>query len=154
MSNPDEHPIDEPVTDAASELAEVAADTAAKDGEPQRGHRDNVLPFPTAPRPEADECDESDPLLRDVLGDVLRDERLDQDRTLADVADDAAVSLPYLSEIERGRKEVSSDVLDAIIRSLDLDLAEVLKRAADRLRANELYMRSGRGRPQALLLAA
>ena len=69
-----------------------------------------------------------------MIGDVLREERAAQDRTLADVAEDAAVSLPYLSEIERGLKEVSSEVLGAIIRSLDLDLAEVLDRAARRSR--------------------
>ena len=111
---------------------------------------DNVLPFPTAPTAPAVE---PDPVLRDVLGDVLRQERRDQNRTLADVAEDAGVSLPYLSEVERGRKEVSSDVLDAIIRSLDLDLAEVLERSADRLRANELRMES-HARPRPLLLAA
>lgn len=113
-----------------------------------------VIPFPTAPSDAPAELVEPDPVLRDVIGDVLREERLDQDRTLADVADDAAVSLPYLSEIERGRKEVSSDVLDAIIRSLGLDLADVLERAAEHLRANELRMRRDRRGPQALLLAA
>jgi len=107
-----------------------------------------VIPFPTAPSDAPTELAEPDPVLRDVIGDVLREERLDQDRTLADVADDAAVSLPYLSEIERGRKEVSSDVLDAIIRSLGLDLADVLERAAERLRE------SAPGMPYMSLLAA
>ncbi|MEP1124710.1 MAG: helix-turn-helix transcriptional regulator [Ilumatobacter sp.] len=74
------------------------------------------------------------PRLRDVVGGVLRDERLDQDRTLADVAREAAVSLPYLSEVERGIKDVSSDVLGAICDALDLPLADVLQRSADRLR--------------------
>jgi len=146
VSHQDDPAIDDAAIDAPQD------DTASEPGAPDLG--DNVLPFPTAPRPEHDEGDEPNPVLRDVIGDVLRDERLDQDRTLADVADDAAVSLPYLSEIERGRKEVSSDVLDAIIRSLDLDLAEVLERAADRLRANELRMRSNGRSPQPLLLAA
>lgn len=72
--------------------------------------------------------------MRDVIGDVLRDERLDQERTLADVADEAAVSLPYLSEVERGRKEVSSDLLESICDALELPLVDVLERAADRLR--------------------
>ena len=108
----------------------------------------NVIPFPNRTADQA--APVADPeLLRDVLGDVLREARHDQGRTLAEVADDAAVSLPYLSEIERGRKEVSSDVLDAVIRSLGLDLAEVLERAADRLRVG----RDRRG-PQARLLAA
>lgn len=75
-----------------------------------------------------------DPKLRQVVGEVLRQERLHQGRTLSDVAGAASVSLPYLSEIERGRKEVSSDVLDAVIRALDLELVDVLDRAAHRLR--------------------
>jgi transcriptional regulator with XRE-family HTH domain len=73
--------------------------------------------------------------LRDVIGEVLREERQDQGRTLADVAREAHVSLPYLSEVERGRKEVSSDVLAAICDALELPLVDVLERSADRLRA-------------------
>lgn len=72
--------------------------------------------------------------LREVLGEVLREERHRQGRTLADVADDAPVSIQYLSEVERGRKDVSSDLLDAMHRALDLELPEVLERAARRLR--------------------
>lgn len=96
----------------------------------------DVLPFPkvrTDAEPAAD-SDEHEPPLREVIGEVLREERLDQERTLADVADDAAVSLPYLSEVERGVKEVSSDVLAAICDALDLPLADVLERSARRLR--------------------
>jgi transcriptional regulator with XRE-family HTH domain len=96
--------------------------------------------------------------LRDVLGDVLRDERLDQERTLAEVASEAAVSLAYLSEVERGRKEVSSDLLDAICGALDLPLAVVLERAAGRLRGDaasvtRLRIRSQRGARLQLLAA-
>ena len=69
-----------------------------------------------------------DPLLRDALGAVLRAERLGQHRTLADVAAGARVSLPHLSEVERGRKEPSSEVLAAICASLDLPLADLLRR--------------------------
>ncbi len=99
----------------------------------------NVLPFPSNGRSHDRPADEAgdeqpEPRLRDVVGDVLRDERLDQDRTLADVAHEAAVSLPYLSEVERGLKDVSSDVLGAICDALDLPLADVLERSADRLR--------------------
>lgn len=96
----------------------------------------DVLPFPKV-RPDADPAvgpTEHDRPLRDVIGDVLRQERLDQARTLADVADDANVSLPYLSEVERGLKEVSSDVLAAICDALDLPLPDVLERSAERLR--------------------
>jgi len=66
------------------------------------------------------------PLLRTTLGEVLRRARLAQRRTLADVARAARVSMPYLSEVERGRKEASSEVLAAICDSLRIDLADVL----------------------------
>jgi transcriptional regulator with XRE-family HTH domain len=95
----------------------------------------NVLPFPSNPWPEEnDGADEPEPRLRDVIGDVLRDERQQQERTLADVANESAVSLPYLSEVERGEKDVSSDLLGAICGALGLPLVEVLERAAERLR--------------------
>ena len=66
------------------------------------------------------------PLLRTTLGEVLRRARLDQGRTLADVAQAAKVSMQYLSEIERGRKEASSEVLAAICDALGTDLPDVL----------------------------
>ncbi|HQV56569.1 MAG TPA: helix-turn-helix transcriptional regulator [Ilumatobacteraceae bacterium] len=81
------------------------------------------------PDPAADQ-----PRLRVVIGEVLRNERLEQRRSLAQVAAAAAISLPYLSEVERGRKEVSSDVLSAITGALGIELVEVLERSADRLR--------------------
>src|ERR1700678_1458426 len=70
------------------------------------------------------------PLLRTMLGDVLRRKRLEQGRTLADVARAAKVSLPYLSELERGRKEASSEVLAAICAALGLELADLLAEIA------------------------
>ena len=66
------------------------------------------------------------PLLRRVLGDGLRRTRLEQGRTLADVAAAARVSMQYLSELERGRKEASSEILDALCDALDVDLANLL----------------------------
>jgi transcriptional regulator with XRE-family HTH domain len=66
------------------------------------------------------------PLLRTLIGDVLRRARTEQGRTLADVARAARVSLPYLSELERGRKEASSEVLAAVCDALRIDLADVL----------------------------
>lgn len=66
------------------------------------------------------------PLLRTMLGDVLRRTRLGQGRTLADVARAARVSMPYLSEVERGRKEASSEVLAAICDALQIELADLL----------------------------
>jgi transcriptional regulator with XRE-family HTH domain len=66
------------------------------------------------------------PLLRTMLGDVLRRTRLEQGRTLADVARAARVSMPYLSEVERGRKEASSEVLAAICDALSIEIADLL----------------------------
>lgn len=57
----------------------------------------------------------AEPLLRSVVGKVLRRTRQDQQRTLAEVSRAAQVSMAYLSEIERGRKEPSSEVLDDLI---------------------------------------
>ncbi|HEU5416545.1 MAG TPA: helix-turn-helix transcriptional regulator [Streptosporangiaceae bacterium] len=71
----------------------------------------------------------SRPLLRTLLGDALRRARLEQRRTLADVARAARVSMPYLSEVERGRKEASSEVLAAICDALRIELADVLAEA-------------------------
>jgi len=70
--------------------------------------------------------DQPGPLLRMVVGDVLRRTRREQRRTLADVADAANVSMPYLSEVERGRKEASSEILAAICAALGIDLAGLL----------------------------
>lgn len=64
-----------------------------------------------------------------MLGDVLRRTRRQQGRTLADVARAARVSMQYLSEIERGRKEASSEVLAAICDALRLDLSDLLAAA-------------------------
>lgn len=66
------------------------------------------------------------PLLRTLLGDVLRRRRLDQRRTLADVASTARVSVQYLSEVERGRKEASSEVLAAVCEALRIELSDLL----------------------------
>ncbi|GGV21495.1 helix-turn-helix transcriptional regulator [Streptomyces griseoflavus] len=70
-----------------------------------------------------------EPLWRDLVGDVLRRERLAQERTLKDVADEARISVPYLSEVERGRKEASSEVLAAAARALGLGLGDLLSLA-------------------------
>ncbi|GAB2941308.1 helix-turn-helix domain-containing protein [Streptomyces heilongjiangensis] len=74
-----------------------------------------------------------EPLWRDLVGDVLRRERLAQERTLKDVADAARISMPYLSEVERGRKEASSEVLAAAARALGLNLGDLLALAGDEL---------------------
>ena len=77
----------------------------------------------------------SEPLLRWVLGDILRRTRQQQGRTLKDVAVDAQVSMPYLSEVERGLKEASSEVLAAICQALDLTVADLLALAHGELSA-------------------
>ena len=71
-----------------------------------------------------------EPLWREVTGSVLREERLRQDRTLAQVAARAGMSVQYLSELERGRKEASSEMLAAACGSLGLGLAEFARRCA------------------------
>ncbi|AEE44202.1 helix-turn-helix domain-containing protein [Cellulomonas fimi] len=68
----------------------------------------------------------TEPLLRRLVGAVLRERREDQGRTLRDVALDARVSVAYLSEIERGRKEASSEVLVAVCRALGMRLVDLV----------------------------
>ncbi|AXK88683.1 helix-turn-helix domain-containing protein [Nocardia farcinica] len=65
-------------------------------------------------------------LLREAIGDSLRRARLAQHRTLREVSTSARVSLGYLSEVERGRKEASSELLAAICDALDVPLSRVL----------------------------
>ncbi|MGY2026438.1 helix-turn-helix domain-containing protein [Nocardia gipuzkoensis] len=65
-------------------------------------------------------------LLREAIGDSLRRARLAQNRTLREVSTSARVSLGYLSEVERGRKEASSELLAAICEALDVPLSRVL----------------------------
>ena len=66
------------------------------------------------------------PLMRELLGDTLRSARRRQERTLKDVAERAGVSMTYLSEIERGHKEASSEVISAITRSPGGELVDLL----------------------------
>ena len=65
-------------------------------------------------------------LLRQVIGNVFRRLRRERGITLRELAEQAQVSVPYLSEIERGRKEPSSEILAAICRALDLELSDLL----------------------------
>jgi len=68
----------------------------------------------------------TEPLLRRLVGAILREQRERQGRTLRDVAEDARVSVAYLSEVERGRKEASSEVLAAVCRALGLRLVDLV----------------------------
>lgn len=72
-------------------------------------------------------------LLRESVGEVLRQARTSQDRTLREVSDAARVSLGYLSEVERGRKEASSELLNAICAALEIPLSAVLFDAGNRM---------------------
>jgi transcriptional regulator with XRE-family HTH domain len=78
--------------------------------------------------------------LREAVGGALRRRRLAQGRTLREVAEAAGVSLTYLSEVERGRKEASSEVLEAVCAALRLGLAELFFEVAEILAAAELTM--------------
>ncbi len=69
-------------------------------------------------------------LLREAIGDRLRHARTNQRRTLREVSRTARVSLGYLSEVERGRKEASSELLAAICDALELPLSELLHHVA------------------------
>ena len=91
-------------------------------------------------------------LLRRLIGDVLRSQRQRQGRTLRDVSAAAQVSLGYLSEVERGRKEASSELLAAICQALGVSLAEVLREVSAELATLERRAVSA-ARPAALPVA-
>lgn len=80
-----------------------------------------------------------EPLWREIVGEELRRERASRGERLKDVADRAGVSVQYLSEVERGLKDPSSEMLHAIAGALDLSVRRLAVRA---------------GRPDALALAA
>jgi len=81
-------------------------------------------------------------LLRHLLGDVLRRLRLRQGRTLREVSAAARVSLGYLSEVERGQKEASSELLAAICTALNTPLSYVLGEVSDSFALAELQNES------------
>jgi transcriptional regulator with XRE-family HTH domain len=75
-----------------------------------------------------------EPLWREVLGSRLRALRTDRDETLAQTAERAGISPQYLSEVERGRKEPSSEMIAALAGALDLTVAELMAGTAEDLR--------------------
>src|SRR4051794_41836784 len=77
------------------------------------------------------------PVLRQVVGDTLRAVRMRQRRTLREVSATARVSLGYLSEVERGQKEPSSELLAAICGALDVELSELFAEVSQTLRREE-----------------
>lgn len=72
-------------------------------------------------------------LVRQEIGDVLRDFRLQKGRTLRQVANRASVALGYLSEVERGQKEASSEILASVADALDVPISVVMREVGDRL---------------------
>ena len=82
-------------------------------------------------------------LLRNALGDTLRHARTRQNRTLRDVSTAANVSLGYLSEVERGRKEASSELLASICDALDLELSDLLDSVSRTMRTDVSADKSG-----------
>lgn len=72
-------------------------------------------------------------LVREEIGDVLRDFRLQKGRTLRQVAGKASVALGYLSEVERGQKEASSEILASVADALDTPISVIMREVGDRL---------------------
>ena len=79
-------------------------------------------------------------LFRRLLGDVLRSRRVEQGRTLRQLSGDARVSLGYMSEIERGQKEASSELLAAICTALDVPLSMIFAEVSEDLAREEALM--------------
>lgn len=88
-----------------------------------------VVPFPM----QRSRRTRREPLWREAVGETLRDERGDRQERLADVAARAGVAPQYLSEVERGLKDPSSEVLAAVAGALDLTVQEVASRASGRM---------------------
>ena len=75
--------------------------------------------------------------MRELIGDVLRARRLAQGLTLRDVSERARISLGYISEVERGQKEASSELLAALAQALEVPLSEVLLEVGSLLQVEE-----------------
>ena len=112
----------------------------------------DVLQFPQNGTPAAD--GEPEPLWREVLGRNLRAAREEQGSRLVDVAQRAGISPQYLSEIERGRKEPSSEMIAAVSGALGVDLAGLLIGIAGEVRRLRGAGPVGRGPTGPVLLAA
>ena len=81
-------------------------------------------------------------LFRRLLGEVLRSQRMRQGRTLREVSAEARVSLGYISEIERGQKEASSELLASLCSALDIPLSDVLREVSDAVAVEEAALRA------------
>lgn len=72
-------------------------------------------------------------LVRQEIGEVLRDFRQQKGRTLRQVASRASVALGYLSEVERGQKEASSEILASVAEALDVPISTIMREVSDRI---------------------
>lgn len=95
----------------------------------------DLISFPRTPRPDRPKSSDPEPLWRQLLGDQLRRRRHDREETLTETAEKAGVSPQYLSEVERGLKEPSSEMIAAIAGALDASLIELTSAVADDLRS-------------------
>jgi transcriptional regulator with XRE-family HTH domain len=84
-------------------------------------------------------------LFRRLLGDVLRAQRMRRGMTLREVSAEARVSLGYISEIERGQKEASSELLASLCSALDLPLSTVLREVSDLVALEEALVETPSG---------
>ena len=80
-------------------------------------------------------------LFRRLLGDVLRGARMQRGMTLRELSAEARVSLGYISEIERGQKEASSELLSSLCQAMDLPLSDVLRDVADAVAVEEAALK-------------
>jgi transcriptional regulator with XRE-family HTH domain len=111
-------------------------------------YRERTAPPGAAASPQAGQ-ETAMTLLRTQLGNTLRGHRLRQRRTLRDVSGRARVSLGYLSEVERGQKEASSELLASICDALDVELADLLAEVSQELRSTGTGARPAAVRPVA-----
>ena len=86
-------------------------------------------------------------LFRRLLGDVLRDRRMQRGMTLREVSAEARVSLGYISEIERGQKEASSELLASLCTALEVPLSDVLREVSDAVAVEEAAVAAAAATP-------
>jgi transcriptional regulator with XRE-family HTH domain len=112
----------------------------------------DILPFKQKPTPATERGPE--PLWREALGRTLRTAREEQGGRLVDVAERAGISPQYLSEIERGRKEPSSEMIAAVTGALGVELADLLVGIAGSVRRSHGVGLAVDRRPQGPVLLA
>jgi DNA-binding XRE family transcriptional regulator len=115
-------------------MPEVARVYPLKRQQPERRSPESQPPKPQRPEPQS-EPQPPEPLWRDVLGQRLRALRAERGETLAETAERAGISPQYLSEVERGRKEPSSEMIAALAGALGTTLADLAAAVTEELRA-------------------